>query len=131
MMELWYTAGKTFSMLCVVLGVLLTLLYALKRLTQKSNSNQEQIRLVSSFNIGPRKQILLVDVMDERLVLGVTSERINCLAQYPLKQEKKNNTSQSEGDMLTQEMTSVVGINSSNNIDYDNETLNSQVQFKQ
>ena len=83
-MELWYTAGKTFAMLCVVLGVLLLFLYALKRLTQKGGIEQCQIKLISSFNIGPRKQIMVLDVMQERLILGVTADHINCISKYPI-----------------------------------------------
>jgi flagellar biosynthetic protein FliO len=83
-MELWYTAGKTFAMLCVVLGVLLAFLYALKRLTQKGGINQCQIKLISSFSIAPRKQIMVLDVMQERLVLGVTADHISCISKYQL-----------------------------------------------
>jgi len=101
-MELWFTAGKTFAMLCVVLGLLLAFLYALKRLTQKTSLNHEQIKLITSFSIGPRKQLLLVDVMDERLVLGVTSEHINCLAHYPLHKTQKF-SSNSEGDIVVKD----------------------------
>jgi len=81
-MELWYTAGKTFAMLCVVLGVLLACLYALKQFTQQGGINQCQMKLISSFSIGPKKQIVVIDIMHERYVLGVTSESINCLSKY-------------------------------------------------
>jgi flagellar biosynthetic protein FliO len=83
-MELWYTAGKTFAMLCVVLGILLAFLYALKRLTQKGGIDHCQIKLISSFSIAPRKQIMVVDVMHERLVLGVTADNISCISKYPI-----------------------------------------------
>jgi flagellar protein FliO/FliZ len=83
-MELWYTAGKTFAMLCVVLGILLAFLYALKRLTQKGGINHCQVKLISSFSIAPRKQIMIVDVMHERLILGVTAENISCISKYPI-----------------------------------------------
>jgi len=83
-MELWYTAGKTFAMLCVVLGVLLAFLYALKRLTQKGGIDHCQIRLISSFSIAPRKQIMVIDVMQERLVLGVTADQIICISKFPI-----------------------------------------------
>ncbi|MBF0450853.1 MAG: flagellar biosynthetic protein FliO [Candidatus Magnetomorum sp.] len=121
-MELWYTAGKTFAMLCVVLGLLLAFLYALKRLTLKGSSNQEQIKLVSSFSIGPRKQIMLVDVMAERLVLGVTSEHINCLAHYPL------NISPSAQNTVTQELSESFVIDSGSRHPTNNNKIISQVQ---
>jgi flagellar biosynthetic protein FliO len=83
-MEFWYTASKTFAMLCVVLGILLAFLYALKRLTQKGGIDQCQIKLISTFSIAPRKQIMVLDVMQERLVLGVTAEHICCISKYPI-----------------------------------------------
>jgi len=83
-MDLWYTAGKTFAMLCVVLGFLLAFLYALKRLTQKGGIDQCQIKLISSFSIAPRKQIMVLDVLNERLVLGVTADHIRCISKHPI-----------------------------------------------
>jgi len=83
-MDFWYTASKTFAMLCVVLGVLLAFLYALKRLTQKGGIDQCHIKLISAFSIAPRKQIMVLDVMHERLVLGITADHISCISKYPI-----------------------------------------------
>jgi len=88
-MDLWYTAIKTFAMLCLVLGVLIAFLYALKRLTQKGAVNQGQIKLISAFSLGQRKQVMLLDVMQERMLLGVTADSINCLARYPQEKVEK------------------------------------------
>ncbi|KPA13416.1 Flagellar biosynthesis protein, FliO [Candidatus Magnetomorum sp. HK-1] len=129
-MDLWYTASKTFAMLCVVLGVLLAFLYALKRLTQKGVVNQGQIRLISTFSIGPRKQIMLLDVMEERLVLGVTSEHINCLARYPQIKEEKQLETQMPQSKPTQENYKIFDQkNGLNQPDSENKNV-SQVQSK-
>jgi len=92
-MELWFTAGKTFAMLCVVLGILLAFLYALKRLTQKGGIDPCQIKLISSFSLAPRKQIMVLDVMQERLILGVTAEHISCISKYPIPESPNENES--------------------------------------
>jgi flagellar biosynthetic protein FliO len=73
-----------------VLGFLLAFLYALKRLTQKQGIDQCQIKLISSFSIAPRKQIMILDVFKERLVLGVTADHINCISKYQLSTDEHN-----------------------------------------
>jgi flagellar biosynthetic protein FliO len=102
-MELWYTAGKTFAMLCLVLGALLAFLYALKRLTQKGGIDQCQIKLISSFSIAPRKQIMILDVMHERMVLGVTAEHISCISKYPITAVEEVNKALTTEDQLHSE----------------------------
>ena len=76
----WETAIKTLAMLSIVLGAVVLFLFLIKRLTLRSGYGQSGIKILSSCYIAPRKQILLIDVMGERLVLGVTAERITCLA---------------------------------------------------
>jgi len=103
-MEFWYTASKTFAMLCVVLGVMLAFLYALKRLTQKGGIEQCHIKLVSSFNIAPRKQVMVLDVMQERIVLGVTTDHISCISKYPISTVEEDKTPVRENKLSTSKM---------------------------
>jgi flagellar biosynthetic protein FliO len=136
-MELWYTAGKTFAMLCVVLGILLAFLYALKRLTQKGGIDHCQIKLISSFSIAPRKQIMVVDVMHERLVLGVTANDISCISKLnindisnmrrPFENERLDDTDAVD-NKLTQNS---LAINSSLRESNNNPNNNAQVQSEQ
>ena len=39
--------------------------------------------LVATHSLGPRERLVLVDVGDQRLVLGVTASQITCLATQP------------------------------------------------
>ncbi|MDX9786415.1 MAG: flagellar biosynthetic protein FliO [Desulfobacterales bacterium] len=81
MPELWMTLLKSFGMLCVVLGVLITVLWLLRRLHDRGLSGQPGlIQVVASSYVGPKERISLVDVLGEKFLIGVTSQEINLLA---------------------------------------------------
>jgi flagellar protein FliO/FliZ len=79
--DLWITLLKSFGMLCVVLALLIALLWLMRRLYHGGGSRQPGlIRIRSSAYLAPKERIVLVDVMGEKLLLGVTPQQINLLA---------------------------------------------------
>ena len=88
--DLWIASLKTLGMLSVVLSIVLLFFFLIKKLSFRNAYNQTNIQIISSLYIGPRKQIVLIDVMNEKLVLGVTTERITCLAKLDNTQEGNN-----------------------------------------
>ena len=80
--DLWITILKSGAMLCIVLGILIVVLFMLKRFFhgQGRYSKRGLIKILASHHITPKESILLVDVLGERILIGATSQNINCLA---------------------------------------------------
>ncbi|MDD5434450.1 MAG: flagellar biosynthetic protein FliO [Nitrospira sp.] len=76
----------SFLKMIIVLGVLVSLLlialYVVKRffLKKKGRGGDDQnIRVITSAYVGPKKSIALVEVAGERIVVGITSDNISML----------------------------------------------------
>ena len=70
---------KMVLVLLVLLGGLLAVLYAVRRLSGRGHFPGRPIRVLSSSYLGPRKAISLVAVPGKILVLGVTKNGIRFL----------------------------------------------------
>lgn len=79
----------TGSMLMTVTGALALIIllmvvmaWAARRsgLARRLNDAQGNMTLVATQSLGPRERLVLVDVGEQRLVLGVTASQITCLA---------------------------------------------------
>lgn len=75
--------GKTVLSLIVVILVILALSYLLKRLNGKAISNSQIIKTIASTNISPRERVVIVEVEQTWLVLGVGGGQINKLLDMP------------------------------------------------
>ncbi len=64
---------------------MLVLLWVLKRYMNRGGGGiagrYSPVKVLSTSFLGPKKSISIVDVAGEVLVLGITAENINCLAQ--------------------------------------------------
>lgn len=71
--------------LVLILLLLVVLAWAARRsgLARRLNDAQGNMTLVATQSLGPRERLVLVDVGDQRLVLGVTASQITCLATQP------------------------------------------------
>ncbi|MBE9580206.1 MAG: flagellar biosynthetic protein FliO [Proteobacteria bacterium] len=80
--NLWGAGLKTLAMLCIVIGVLILVLFLMKRfLYLRNGSGQGQlIKMLSSYHVTPKERIALIDVAGEKLVIGITPANITCLA---------------------------------------------------
>lgn len=66
-------------LLVISLGI--AAIYASKRLLPKiTNSPGRQIRVIETVHIGPRKSLHLLEIGNQRLLIGSTSESITKLA---------------------------------------------------
>ncbi len=83
--ELWVTLLKSAAMLSLVLAVLIGVLFLMRRLLYGNAriSSREMIRTIASSHVAPKERIVLVEVLGEMLLLGVTPHTINCLAKLP------------------------------------------------
>ena len=73
---------KSIGMLCIVLAVLAVVLFIFRQFTERRSGriNKRFINLVTSFHIGPKEKLMLVDVIGKKILLGVTPQSINTLA---------------------------------------------------
>ena len=79
--ELINTGVKTVAMLCIVLGVLVLLLYVMKRFMSPKGKYKGDllIKAVSSLYLSPKERIEVIEISGERIVIGVTPGKINFL----------------------------------------------------
>ena len=79
--DLWGAGLKTVSMLCIVVAILILVLFLVKRfLYLKGGLGHGQfIRILSSHHVTPKERIALIDVVGEKIVIGITPENITFL----------------------------------------------------
>ena len=103
--DLWIASLKTLGMLSIVLSFVILFFFLIKKLSHRNIYGQSEIKIISSSYIGPRKQIILIDVMNEKFVLGVTSEKITCLGKIDNKNvcqytENQNNQEKTQNNFF-------------------------------
>lgn len=71
--------------LALIVLLMVVLAWAARRsgLARRLNDAQGNMTLVATQSLGPRERLVLVDVGEQRLVLGVTASQITCLATQP------------------------------------------------
>ncbi len=77
------TAGKMFSSLALVLGVMFMVFYVFKKFVLKNGlmgGNTQTIKILGTGVLGPRKSVSLVEVAGEILVLGISNDNISLLS---------------------------------------------------
>ena len=79
--DLWGTGLKTFGMLCIVLAILVVVLFLMKRFSylKDGSGHGKFIHILSSHYLTPKKRIALIDVVGEKIVIGITPESITFL----------------------------------------------------
>ncbi len=77
----WRTLGSLVLVIALLLGC--NLLFKRKLGSLSRTASQRRMRIVERLAIGHRHSLVLIDVDDERLVLGVTPDRITALANTP------------------------------------------------
>lgn len=69
--------------LTLVLGLLVGVAWFLKRLGLAKPQNGASIKIVGGLNLGSRERILVVEVADQWIVVGITPGQINTLSTMP------------------------------------------------
>lgn len=75
--------GKTALALAVVIGVILLCSALLKRLGNGRGRHGQHLKVVASTAVGQRERVVVVEVKDTWLVLGVGGGQVNALHQLP------------------------------------------------
>ena len=74
---------QTIFALCVVLGLLAVLAWAMKRYGPRAASGSAHVRMVGGLNLGGRERIIVVEVGEQWIVVGASPGRVNALATMP------------------------------------------------
>lgn len=74
---------KMIFALAIVLGLLFGVMYFVKRFMQQvapAADNQALINIIASRYLGPKSSIILVEVMDQVIVVGISNQQMTTLA---------------------------------------------------
>lgn len=85
--------GKTLLSLFAVIAVILLLMWLMRRFNRLSVSGYQSMRIVSALTVGQREKLLVIDIGDEQIVVGVAPgnvSKIHTLHQKLPESEKKN-----------------------------------------
>ena len=98
--ELINTGLKTIAMLFIVLGVLVFVLYIMKKfmLPKKIGKGELNVKVVSSLHLSPKERIEVIEISGERIVVGITPGSINFLTKIGCHKEGNGNIENAEKD---------------------------------
>jgi flagellar protein FliO/FliZ len=74
---------KMIFALAIVLGLLIGGMYFVKRFLQQASpsaNNQALINIISTKYLGPKNSIILVEVLDQIIVVGISGQQMTTLA---------------------------------------------------
>ncbi len=76
--EIWFAFARTFAMLFMVLALLLLAFYLIKKFTAaKGAGNRDFIKVLSIHHLSPKEKLILVNVLEETILIGVTPSSIS------------------------------------------------------
>lgn len=82
--ELFFSLFKIISALAATLGVMIVVAYLFKKIVKKGGgaiNGKELIKILSAKYIGPKNSIILIDVLGNIMVIGVSSSKISLLTE--------------------------------------------------
>ncbi len=88
------TAGNLMQVtlgLLVVLALMAAAAWVLRRFNTAKGNNLAQIKIIGGVGVGNRERVVVVEIADQWIVVGVAPGRVNALATMP-KQESKQET---------------------------------------
>ncbi|MFZ6767022.1 flagellar biosynthetic protein FliO [Undibacterium sp. Di26W] len=73
--------------LLLVLALVVAAAWVMKRLGPIQGGNKIQVKIIGGINVGNRERVMVVEVADQWLILGVTANNINNLGSMPKQEE--------------------------------------------
>ena len=83
---------QIFLALAVVIAIMLALAWMVKRIGPIASGHKLPVKVIGGISIGNRERVMVIEVADQWLVLGVTAQQINTLASMPKQDLPANDT---------------------------------------
>ncbi|MFZ6680693.1 flagellar biosynthetic protein FliO [Undibacterium sp. Tian12W] len=80
--------------LLLVLGLVVMAAWLMRRLGPMNAGNKIPVKIIGGISVGNRERVMVVEVGDQWLILGVTASNINNLGSMPKQQELLNQSAQ-------------------------------------
>ncbi len=79
--DLWMLLMKTGLAVIVVLALLVGVLWLLKRMVHQRGglAGRGMIRILTAYPVSPKGRIMLIEVMGQKMLIGVTAQSVNFL----------------------------------------------------
>jgi len=90
--------GKTAFALLFIVALILVLSYVIRRLNAHRASDTALVKQVASTSLGPKERVVVLEINDTWLVLGVGGGRISKLHETPARHGDGNEGDPSPGD---------------------------------
>jgi len=71
--------GTTLLALLAILALIIALAWLLKRLPGSALRSPAQLKIITHLNLGQRERLVVVEVGNQQLLLGITSQQITYL----------------------------------------------------
>lgn len=74
---------QIFLALAFVIAIMLLFAWLVKRVGPIANGHKLPVKVIGGISLGNRERVMVVEVADQWLVLGVTAQQINTLSSMP------------------------------------------------
>lgn len=88
--------GQTSLSLIVVVGMILGCYWVIKRFTNGTGISRKHLKIVSSSMVGTKERVVIVEIKNTWLVLGVGNGTVNKLHELPKPDDAGENVEQSK-----------------------------------
>jgi len=80
--DIWFAFIRTFSMLFLVLAVLIFAFYLIRKFSTAKGvkGSKDFIKVLSVHHLSPKEKLVLVDVLGDKILIGVTPSHISKIA---------------------------------------------------
>ncbi|PIE70217.1 MAG: flagellar biosynthetic protein FliO [Deltaproteobacteria bacterium] len=80
--DVWMLMVKSIGMLCIVLGLLVGVLVLVKKMSGKTGQwgGRGYIKVLSTAHVASKERVVLIDVLGEKILIGVTPQSVTRLA---------------------------------------------------
>ncbi|MCP4673336.1 MAG: flagellar biosynthetic protein FliO [Desulfobacula sp.] len=77
--DIWFAFIKTFSMLFLVLAIVVLLFYFIRKFSTAKGvkGGEDFIKVLSMHHLSPKEKLVLLDVLGETILIGVTPNNIS------------------------------------------------------
>ncbi len=108
--DIWLAFGRTFSMLFLVLALLILVFYLIKKYSNAKGlkGSKNLINVLTVHHLSPKEKLVLVDVLGDTILIGVTSSNITKISSFAKKvnlPNEKEEPSSKFSDYLSQKLS--------------------------